>query len=539
MQIAPIKINNKNKLVENYRLHDDTIMQYFHYLPSGQFEERIQELKGRNFQRKALADTLHTINEEWGAPKSTHQHIEQLVDENSTVVIGGQQAGLLTGPVYTINKVISIIEFARQKEKELQIPVIPVFWIAGEDHDFDEINHIYMPQDQEMKKFTLKQQLTEKSSVSHIPMDQEMGRKWLDAVFKQLEETPHTKDLYHKLTHAFDVSNSFTDFFARVVFQLFEEEGLVLIDSGHPSVRQLEKSHFIHMIDKQKEIAEGVSDAREKLQEDGYEISLETDKNAAHLFYHQDHNRVLLYRNEEDEWVGKQHEVVLSTAEVMQIAETHPEYLSNNVVTRPLMQELLFPTLAFIGGPGEVSYWSVLKPAFEALDLQMPPVVERLSFTYIDARIEKLLDKYELTAERVTTGGVKDYKDAWIAAKSDPPIGQAAGELKAAIDQAHAPLRKIANDMRSDLSDLADKNLSFLYNDVSFLENRLMNELENAYAKELAELDLIAVSLCPNGGLQERIWNPLIMLNQHGSDVIRKIMEASYSFENDHYLIFL
>ena len=94
--------------------------------------------------RKELAECIEKYMERIPSSKEVKASLEKLKQENSAVIIGGQQAGILTGPLYSIHKVISIIALARQKEKELNIPIVPVFWIAGEDHDFQEVNHIYL-----------------------------------------------------------------------------------------------------------------------------------------------------------------------------------------------------------------------------------------------------------------------------------------------------------------------------------------------------------------------------------------------------------
>src|SRR5690606_19978459 len=113
----------------------------------------------------------------------------------------------------------------------------------------------------------------------------------------------------------------------------------------------------------------------EQLKESGYDVNLDLGENCGHLFYHGNNSRVLLTRDASGEWVGKQNEVSLSTEQLLEIAKNRPELLSNNVVTRPLMQECLFPSIAFIGGPGEVAYWAALKGVFQMMDMTMPPVV--------------------------------------------------------------------------------------------------------------------------------------------------------------------
>src|SRR5690625_7792273 len=132
MRIDTVNLKNKSKLISDYRKNVHQIMSYFDYSPYNDYEKRVNDLKKRTFKREQLAEVLYKMNDKWDAPHATYKNIERLTDDQSVVVIGGQQAGLLTGPLYTINKIISIIQFAKHQERELNITVIPVFWIAGD-----------------------------------------------------------------------------------------------------------------------------------------------------------------------------------------------------------------------------------------------------------------------------------------------------------------------------------------------------------------------------------------------------------------------
>lgn len=539
MRVDPIQLNSQNKLINDYRNNKGSIMEHFNYSPFQDYNQRVDDLKNRTFNREQLTEVLHTINRHWDAPEATCHNIERLKSEDSVVVIGGQQAGLLTGPFYTINKIISIIQFAKQQEAQLNIPVIPVFWIAGEDHDFEEINHVFLPETSQMKKHKLLQRERDKRSITNIAIDEADANQWISQLFEQLNETQYTKELYATIQDCLDQSSTYVDFFARIIYKLFNEEGLVLIDSGNPKVRQLESDYFVTLIQKQPEITAGVHTAYQQIKQAGYSLSLEVEPNDAHLFYHVNGERILLTRNENDKWIGKQNEVALTSEELITIAKNNPELLSNNVVTRPVMQELLFPTLAFIGGNGEVGYWSVLKPAFEALNIKMPPVLPRLSFTYIDRNVDKVLEKYGISDARAVENGVADLKKDWLKSKSTPPVEQIAAEMKVKIDKAHEPLRNVAHGMRSDLGGLADKNLYYLHANIDYLKDRLMKALEERYAKELAEFEAINNALRPHGGLQERIWNPLPLINEYGTDFIKNVTNQSCSFEKEHFLIYI
>lgn len=539
MQINPIKLKNLDQLIKDYRHDNNKIMRYFDYHPFNDYQQRVQDLKDREFNREQLTNALYQLNKEWHAPQSTYQNIKRLKSNDSVVVIGGQQAGLLTGPLYTVNKIISIIQLAKQQEEALGVPVIPVFWIAGEDHDFDEINHIYNLEASGMIQHKTRQRVVDKRSISNITIDQKETKSWLNNIFTELAETTFTKSIYEVVEQSLALSKTYVDFFARLIFQLFEKDGLVLMDSGSKYIREIERDYFIKMIENQSDISTSVYQSYQKLSQEGYSVMLDVEKNDAHLFYQKDNERILLEKNVHDEWIGKQNEVKLTTDELIDVAKETPYLLSNNVVSRPLMQELLFPTLAFVGGNGEISYWAVLRSAFQAIGLKMPPVVPRLSFTYINPTTLKLMNKFSLSSEDVLGNRIGEKKGNWLAAQHHPPIKWMVDQLKQTIDRAHAPLRSVAQELRTDLGDLADKNLVYLYQNIDYLEKKMVATLEEKFTKELADFELIDDTLNPLGVLQERIWNPLPLLNQYGLSVFEKVVQQSCCFEQEHFLVYV
>ncbi|WP_405102400.1 bacillithiol biosynthesis cysteine-adding enzyme BshC [Oceanobacillus sp. FSL H7-0719] len=539
MRIDAINIKKEGQLIADYRENKQEIMQFFDYHPFLDFKERVSELKKRSYKREELSTQLKKLNRAWGASESTMNNIGKLKEQETLVVIGGQQAGLLTGPLYSINKVISIIQLAKQQERALGVPVIPVFWIAGEDHDYDEINHVYMPEGATLKKCKFNQSLYKKTSVSHIELDKDLCRKWLDHLFAELQETEYTRDLYEGLMDSVDESISFTDFFANIIFKLFQDEGLVLVDAAADEIRSLESNYFIELIEKQNKISHGVYEAAEALKRKDYTLSLEVKPSDGHLFYQMDEERILLERTDDGNWKGKQNEIQLTTEELLHIAVNKPEHLSNNVVSRPLMQELLFPTLAFVGGPGEISYWAALKQAFHSLEVKMPPVVPRLSYTYVPAKVRKALELTGIELESAIQNGTETEREDWLKSKQNSSIDEAANALKQTIAEAHEPMQQIAAAIRADVKQLSDKNLFYLYREVDFLRDRMKQAMEEKYEKELYQYDLIQMMLRPDDGFQERKWNPLPLLNSHGKEFIRQAVNHPSCFTEKHYAVYL
>lgn len=540
MHVKPIHKRGSN-LIEDYRSEQESIMQYFSYNPFHEdaYQMRLQELNDRHFKREELARVLTVCNEKWGAGKKSIENINRLLDKESVAVVGGQQAGLLTGPLYTIHKMISILMLAKEQEEKLGIPVVPIFWIAGEDHDFPEINHIELPEPPYMKKYKIVEKHFKKEPVSSKAFNKEEAMKWLENIFVNLEETNWTKELYNQMQRCVAESNSYVDFFAKVTFTLFPNEGLVLLDSNDPNIRQLESDYFVQMIKNRQEIAFSVRELLKHTSKEGYSVALDAETDDGHLFYHLDGERILLTINEQGEWAGKNGECSFTEEELVAIAKEKPYLLSNNVVTRPIMQDLLLPVLAFIGGPGEIAYWSVLKKGFEALDIQMPPVVPRLSFTLVDHVASKRLAKLGLKLEDVLENGTLEEKGFWLKRQMNPPIEELADHLRFAIEKAHKPLKEAAQEMQADLGRLADKNLMLLFREVDYLEQRLQYELSQKHERVLQQFDWLEAFLHPSGGLQERSWNVVYFLNEYGDQWLSELLAQDYDWKTPHFAVFL
>src|SRR5699024_5111810 len=154
--------------------------------------------------------------------------------------------------------------------------------------------------------------------------------------------------------------------------------------------------YFQSMIEEQEQISQTIYNTATHLKRLGYLVSVDVEADDTHLFYHLNGERIVLKRDLAGNWVNEQAELTLTTEDMLHTAKNAPEQLSNNVMTRPLMQEFLFPTLAFIGGHAEIGYWMLLRKTFQLFDKKLPPLVPRLSITYVYRKLEKILHDYNL-----------------------------------------------------------------------------------------------------------------------------------------------
>jgi bacillithiol biosynthesis cysteine-adding enzyme BshC len=539
MKIEELSLKPTSGVAADYIQNTNNMDALFDYpsFDSYSFEERAAEIKGREFQRERLYSYLWDYHHRFPISEKIKTNIEKLKQPEAVAVVGGQQAGLLTGPLFTIHKCISIIKLAKEQEERLQIPVVPIFWIAGEDHDYDEINHVFTKVNGRTKKNSFPSSY-ERRPLSQHEVDHEQLKQWTRDVVRQMGETKHTGELLRLFEDLIDQSASLTDFFANVLITLFKEEGLVLLDSGDTRLRELESEFFQRLVKSNEELDHAFTAGIEQIDAHGYPIPIERQKHNAHLFYHHNDERILLFRDEEGRFRGKNNESTLSAEELLDIAKEQPHLLSNNVVTRPLMQEHLLPTLAFIAGSGEIAYWGVLKPVFHHFGFSIPPIVPRLSLTIIDKKIEKIIGEKNLSVAAILDRGIEEDKERWYQKQKKWNVQDATMDAKAKIEEFHQDLRYLAVDIDKGLDALARKNRTILLSQIEFLEKKMEQSIRAKYEHELRKFDEIELELLPNGIPQERVWNILYYLNHFGPTFVDDLLEGEYKINGKHKLIY-
>ncbi len=510
----------------------------YNYQSDADYHKRMKELGLRTFQRRALTEHLLMFNKKYQCSSETVANIEKLLDQQAVVIVGGQQAGILSGPLYTIHKIITILKFAKEQELRLQIPVVPIFWIAGEDHDFEEINHIYSIASGKLHKRRVFQENIKKSSVSELSMNKEALTKLVKDLFLDAQETTHTKSLLHELVTLIDNSDSYIDLFSTFIHKLFKNSGIVLLDAHHPELRKLEVPFLKRLVEENQTLNEKFLETSEALKDKGYGEPIERSENNAHLFYHLNGTRLLLER-QGNKFTDKQQVFSIGEEELLKLIEQEPHNFSNNVVTRPLMQEFILPVLGFVGGPGEIAYWATLKEAFHLFGFKVPPVIPRLSMTIIEPQIEKWLEKDKLTAIDVVSSGTiiaREQLDFWDEKNK---IDETFGKVLAEIERVHLPIKELVSHFDKALEPMAQKNELIIKKEIAFLVQKLEKSVRQKYDHEWMKYDLIEAVLIPNGGLQERSLNILRYLNEYGFMFIDQLLELTYDFNPQHKFIYL
>ncbi|WP_226530716.1 bacillithiol biosynthesis cysteine-adding enzyme BshC [Metabacillus niabensis] len=540
MEIVELSLRSSNQLVND--IQDQTInhslfFDYHVYSPDV-FQSRAEDLKKRSFQRRELSTYLREYtNRCLDHNEKTLENINRLEDPSSLVVIGGQQAGLLTGPLYTIHKIITIIKLAKEQEQKLGVPVIPVFWVAGEDHDFAEINHIFIKNNKMAKKLAINENPLKKQSVSEQPLNKQKTIEWIEQVFEALGETDYSNQLIGSMKECVERSKTYVEFFEKLILKLFGDTGLVLINSGDPDLKLIEKSCFRAIVDRNEEIYQAVQSQQIKMREHQYTPIIEMGNQSANFFFHHNGERFLFERRGNDAFHISEIGLTYSKAELIDLIETSPEKFSNNVVTRPLMQEYLFPTLAFIAGPGEVTYWAELKKVFSLFEMKMPPVLPRIQMTFLERAIERNIDETGIRIEEVLYEGVESAIERFLQKETPIDMNPLIEKAKLNIAEIHSSLVEAALEIDPSLKAVLKKNGEFIQDHLEFFTKTVDKRIRQKHDVMLSKFQAIELELLPSLHPQERIWNIYYYLNKFGPEFVGELLNLSYSFNGKHKIV--
>ncbi|MCR8641929.1 bacillithiol biosynthesis cysteine-adding enzyme BshC [Paenibacillus sp. N1-5-1-14] len=549
MRLEHWKWKKVQPLAGNYIDDYEKVRELYTYDPQdiGSWERRAAELdrrEGARVDRSALADALGAYNRRAGAPAAVQSNIERLRQLDSVVVSGGQQAGLFTGPLYVIHKAVTVLQAAREAERRLERPAIPVFWIAGEDHDWDEVNHMYYLTDAAREPRVDRIRVASsvplpRTAVSRLPLEAE---KWQDALQRLLSTLPDSKfkgELNTKLGDLLCTGESLTlpDAFARIMTWLFGHHGLVLLDADDPAIRRLEAPMFERIVKQNVELNAAIQQDDQTVRQVGYTPQAEVADDAANLFIFEGEERVLL-RRDGNIFTDKKKARTYTMDQLVEIARKSPERLSNNVFTRPLMQDYLMPVLTTVLGSAEIAYWSLTKSAFALMDMDMPILLPRLEFTIVDGTVDKYMQKHELTFEDVVYR-FADRKSAWLDRQDTVRFHERFAAVRKRIEEEYQELIGITTEINNGLRDLGDNNLDKITAQVDYYERKTEEAFRMKHDVALRQLARIENSVIPFAKPQERVHNVFAYLNQFGRGWIDYLVTSALPLDGEHRILYV
>ncbi len=537
MKLEQVQLPVTNLLYADYMANKDTTHEFFEYhQQANDFEKRAQYLKTKTYQFEKLAQTIETYMAPFGISEQVQANIE-LLRKGAYAVVGGQQAGILTGPLYSLYKAITVLLLAKKQSEELQMPIVPIFWIAGEDHDIEEINHTYTLAEGQIKKRAYSIRSRKKTMASETVFDKEEMERTIRQIFSDYGETQYTSDIFTNVLKAVQNSLTFSDLFTSLMNDLFKRYGLLMIDAANESFRHLQSDYFVQLVVNSEAIAKEVYAKEQRLASLGYPMPIQANEKSANLFYVQAGERHLL---EWEEGVAKNKAAQLNFTkeQLIEIAKKTPHYLSNNVVTRPLMQDMILPVLAFVGGPGELAYWATLKPAFDVLDLQMPIFTPRMQFTIVTRQVASILEEQGLTVDDVFNGKSEEQLQQFLTWIEDHDANDMITSLQEQIVKQYDRLSEHLQQQSVNLNKVIAKNELLHVQQFDYLKRKISEQMKLKHDTQIKRYEKVHHEIIPFDGLQERFFNPYQYINEMGFSFIDHMMETEIVFYR-HNVIFV
>ncbi|WP_028775472.1 bacillithiol biosynthesis cysteine-adding enzyme BshC [Shimazuella kribbensis] len=522
-------------LIPNEKLRQNETFYTYDPTQDNSYLKRYLYVTNQKYKREQLVEVLRQYHHPELIHPSIEKNFDRLLSPDSVVVIGGQQAGLLTGPLYTLYKVITIIQLAKREEERLQKPVIPVFWIAGEDHDWQEVDHLYVPNHIETVKHSFPFENVNKGSVSSIMLEPHVVHQWLNELHQSIEDREHKADwvtLCEELTHE---PITWTYFFARILHYLFGEYGLILIDSNDANLRALEADYFDQLIQKNEELHDAIDQGIANWEAKGNPSVLQFEENQAHLFVEEEGKRIALYR-EGDRFTSRNHFFQYSSFDL----QAKHFQLSNNVATRPLMQEMVFPVLAFVGGPSEIDYWGCLADAFPVLDLQMPIVYPRQSVTIIERSIEKYRANWGVTWDTLIIGKGQALLESWKQNNQPLDVEQQFADLYHQLEDLYTPfIQELNTTIGGNMKQMGESTREKMRMHIRWLKQKAYGLIDERQEVSLRQQREVINAVYPMEGLQERCYNLVYFWNNYGLDWLHMLCKQELPELDTHQVLYL
>lgn len=500
------------------------------------FNACARHLDCARYERARASEILVRQNEEFNAPPPAIEAAKSLAKPNAVCAFTGQQAGLFGGPLYTIFKALTLLGWAERLHSILLRPVVPVFWIASDDHDFEEVRWTGFPNlDNEVEILSLViDGLEDRTPVSQIKLGEPIHDvlKMLSAA--QLT-TEFSSDLFTALAEDYDPGLTMSQAFGRWMSRLLGPLGMVVFDPSDPQAKALIKPLIREELEGHADTAAALSEMNQRIDEAGYEQQVSHPPNHTHLFYN--HSGRHAVKTEDD---GTMHvdaeETSHATDEWLKRLDEHPEAFSPGVLLRPVAQSRLFPVVAAVCGPSEIAYWAQSRALFDRFDTNMPVVLPRSRATIVEAKNRK---KVEALGHDVQDffGDIEALINIHFE-RSFP------SDLEAVFEQERRDYEERMKRLKAKVVEFEPtlaKTFEVSAGRVDSTWDTLQKKVFQAHKRKGDEVRSrfyqLAAHLRPENKPQERVYGIQFFINKYGLDVINTIKEQLKIDTPDHQMI--
>ncbi|MBI4444374.1 MAG: bacillithiol biosynthesis cysteine-adding enzyme BshC [Acidobacteria bacterium] len=489
----------------------------------------------RNRPRRPMNSLLREFNQSVGCGELTLQNIDSLQDPESIAVVTGQQVGLFGGPAFSVYKAITAIKTCSLLQRE-GVKAVPIFWLASDDSDFQEARSTFF--------YSTPGELIRLSHPGPPRNTSRMvGTIGLDSLQSLLSDlcssrTDLSDSVLQLLKNGYGAGKTFGRAFANWLAALFRDQGLILFDPLLGGYKRLLLPCFEIAIEKRAAIVEALALRAELLQQNGFSPQVHTDETESLLFLIEGDRRFKLeFRN--GCYVSKDlRGLSLTPAALLERIRAVPECAGPNVLLRPLLQDALFPTAVYVGGPSEIAYFAQISAIAHFWDLE-PSAFPRAGFTIVDHKSQRLLKKYGIDVSDVIQKPAFDLARR-IVEKTD------LGRLIAAVEDLGRNIEQTLDHMSSELqsldptiSEMTQHSQQKISYQLEKIKRRVINNFRRREQLVSHHLSYLSNHLLPEKKMQERVINFNHLLIQEGPEILPKLLDCTHPFCKCHQILYV
>ena len=526
-----------SKLFTDYLAQNDTLSQYFETSP---FDENSIKQHAENFDfgsdRTKVVDLLTDFHKNFDTPKSAFDQIKKLQKENTLAVVTGQQLTLYGGPLFTIYKTLTAIIFAKRWSALLDRPVIPVFWLADEDHDIEEVIKLTFPQNSSTSSIEYKHSYnsSEVPPVSNVKFDAEF-EQFKNEVGDVLDRTDFFDDLWNRLHSAYKTGETFRSAFGSWLLHIFKGEGLILAGSNVKHIKQFSRGLLSKAVKNSEQIYSALENTTHNLIDDLYHGQVQV--HPSNLFFIDDSGARQKIQSEGQNWQTQDRS--WSTDELKEQIEESPERFSPNVFLRPILQDHLLPTIGYVAGPGETAYYAQMKEMYHTFDRKLPVIIPRFSITLVESAIDRILEKLPFEVQTYNDR-IEDLEKRFVDQTEEIDIEKFFGIWKQQMEDLTSAKKDEIKEIDPSLAGSAGKAKAVYFSELDKLKGKVYRSVKQQENVQLNRISKIKNNLFPNGNLQEREIAFIYFMNKYGNDIWIELMALMEDdIPDNHKLIYL
>jgi len=528
------QIPHTSRLFLDYLAHAPAVRAF--YPKSPQFVEWVGEenpsVRYDPIRRNRVADALLRQNRMWGVSDAALGNIEKFRGGAATVLTG-QQVGLFGGPMFALYKALTAVKLAEQASKA-GVEAVPVFWLATNDHDLAEVNHVWLAGlDGQRREFG-----TPSHGVPASPVGTILLGDVIDPLVREAAELFGQSEVSAFLLDSYRPGETLGSAFAKLYAKLFAPWGVVLLDPCQPDLQELAKPMYAAAIERAEELDNALLERGKALEAAGYHQQVKVTASSTLLFTIRNGARVAIHRRTNgngtpefligEEKIGKR--------ELLQQIETSPADFSPNVLLRPIVEDYLLPTLAYTGGSAEIAYFAQVGVVYETLLAHVTPVVPRFSATLVEAKEERLFEKYKIGLLDVLHGPEKLQET--LALRTLPEglesaFAHASQTLEASMGAIRKALQALDPTLVEALSN-AESKMNYQLTRVQGQASRALLQKSEVLARHANQL---SASLFPDKILQERQLGGISFLAKHGLSLLQDLYGLIHTDCHDHQIV--